>query len=371
MQEFEAQWLDQALKGNPVAFSQLVDSYQKPVYNLCYRMLGNAEDAEDASQETFLRAYKSMRRYDRSRPFSTWLLSIAAHYCIDQIRRRRMTVVSIEDLPVPDLPDHALGLEATVGLKEQQRRVRALLETLDATDRAAVIMYYWYDFSYEEISRALSLTESAVKSRLHRARRAMAQIWVEATASDDHPRKDQRMTHETYETLLFSDAPLSPEDQKSLQAHLQTCQSCRQLAAAWQAVEADMRTAPLLEPQPGFSNRWLEHLEMDRQRLQRRQALAALQFYIAGAFLLFGSLLILYWPTLQSPGTLILGWLSHLMVLVYFIGSTTDLLSSIVLTAVRQIPLIWWVLLAGITTELGVLWVVSFRLLTNPRRLVK
>ena len=126
-----------------------------------------------------MRAYKSMRRYDRSRPFSTWLLSIAAHYCIDQIRKRRMTVVSIEDLPVPDLPDHALGLEATVGLKEQQRRVRALLETLDAIDRAAVIMYYWYDFSYAEISRSLSLSESAVKSRLHRARRAMAQVWVE------------------------------------------------------------------------------------------------------------------------------------------------------------------------------------------------
>ena len=179
MQEFEAQWLDQALKGDPVAFSKLLESYQKPVYNLCYRMLGNAEDAEDASQETFLRAYKSMRRYDRGRSFSTWLLSIAAHYCIDQIRKRRMTVVSIEDLPVPDLPDHALGLEATVGLKEQQRRVRALLETLDGIDRAAVIMYYWYDFSYAEISRSLSLSESAVKSRLHRARRAMAQVWVE------------------------------------------------------------------------------------------------------------------------------------------------------------------------------------------------
>ena len=110
---------------------------------------------------------------------------------------------------------------------------------------------------------------------------------------------------------------------------------------------------------------------MERQRLQRRQALAALQFYIAGAFLLFGSLLILYWPTLQSPGTLILNWLSHLMVLIYFIGSATDLLSSIVFTAVRQVPLLWWVLLAGIASELGVLWVVSFRLLTNPRRLVK
>jgi RNA polymerase sigma-70 factor (ECF subfamily) len=179
VQQHDAHWLDQALDGNSIAFSKLVESYQKPVYNLCYRMLGNAEDAEDASQETFLRAYKAMRRYDRRRPFSTWLLSIAAHYCIDQIRRRRMTVVSIEDLPVPDLPDRAPGLEATVGLREQQGRVRALLETLDATDRAAVVMYYWYDFSYEEISQALSLTQSAVKSRLHRARRAMAQEWVE------------------------------------------------------------------------------------------------------------------------------------------------------------------------------------------------
>jgi Putative zinc-finger len=179
------------------------------------------------------------------------------------------------------------------------------------------------------------------------------------------------MTHENYEMLLFTDAPLSPEDQQSLQAHLQTCESCRHLAAAWQAVEADLRTAPLVEPQRGFSNRWLERLETDRQRLQRRQALAALQFYIAGAFLLFGSLLILYWPTLQSPGTLILDWLSRMLVLVYFVGSTTNLLSSIVFTAVRHVSLVWWVLLAGITTELGVLWVVSFRLLTNPRRLVK
>jgi RNA polymerase sigma-70 factor (ECF subfamily) len=179
VQDNEALWLDQALKGNSSAFSQLVESYQKPVYNLCYRMLGNAEDAEDASQETFLRAYKALRRYDRRRSFSTWLLSIAAHYCIDQIRKRRMRIVSIEDLPVPDLPDRAPGLEATVDLKEQQRRVRTLLETLDPTDRAAVIMYYWYDFSYREISQTLSLTESAIKSRLHRARRAMAQEWVE------------------------------------------------------------------------------------------------------------------------------------------------------------------------------------------------
>jgi RNA polymerase sigma-70 factor (ECF subfamily) len=177
--DVESQWLIQAQKGDPQAFSHLVETYQKPVYNLCYRMLNNAEDAEDAAQEAFLRAYKSMKRYDNNRPFSTWLLSIAAHYCIDQIRKRRMAIVSIEDLPVPEVPDPSPGLELTVSRYEEQRRIRSLLDALDSIDRAAVIMYYWYDFSYEEICQALSLTMSAVKSRLHRARGAMAQTWME------------------------------------------------------------------------------------------------------------------------------------------------------------------------------------------------
>ena len=178
MQDNEADWLFQAQNGDSQAFSSLLEKYQKPVYNLCYRMLGNAEDAEDAAQETFLRAFKSLKRYDNSRPFSTWVLSIAAHYCIDQIRRQRQVTISIEDLVVPDVPDPAPGLETVLGKKAEQRRVRALLDKLEATDRAAVIMYYWYDFSYEEICQALSLSLSAVKSRLHRARRAMAQQWM-------------------------------------------------------------------------------------------------------------------------------------------------------------------------------------------------
>lgn len=178
MQNIDPEWIAAAQNGDPQAFTQLVDAYQKPVYNLCYRMLGTAEDAEDASQETFLRAYRSLRRYDRSRPFSTWILSIAAHYCIDQIRRRRMAIVSFEELPVPDVPDEAPGLETNLNQKEEQNRIRAVLNTLEPTDRAAVIMYYWYDFSYEEICQNLSLTLSAVKSRLHRARRAMAEQWM-------------------------------------------------------------------------------------------------------------------------------------------------------------------------------------------------
>lgn len=178
MHENESQWLIMAQKGDSQAFTWLVEAYQRPVYNLCYRMLGNAEDAEDAAQETFLRAYRSMPRYDNSRPFSTWLLSIAAHYCIDQTRRRRYPVVSVEELPYPDLPEPSPGLEAGLSRKEEQQRVRAVMDILDPVDRSAVVMYYWYDYSYEEICQSLSLSMSALKSRLHRARRAMAEEWL-------------------------------------------------------------------------------------------------------------------------------------------------------------------------------------------------
>ena len=174
----ESEWLIKAQRGDAEAFTCLLEAYQRPVFNLCYRMLGNAQDAEDAAQETFLRAYQYLKRYDNSRPFSTWLLSIAAHYAIDQIRKRKMQIVSVEELPVPDLPEPSPGMELNLSKKEEQQRIKAVIGVLDATDRAAVVMYYWYDFSYEEICQALSLSMSALKSRLHRARRVMAEEWL-------------------------------------------------------------------------------------------------------------------------------------------------------------------------------------------------
>jgi len=178
LQETEAVWLVRVQNGDQQAFTHIVEAYQKPVYNLCYRMLNNAEDAEDAAQETFLRAYRSINQFDHSRQFSTWLLSIAAHYCIDQIRKNRMTIISLEDQPNQEIPDKLPGPESTLSKREEQDRMRLLLEKLNPTDRAAVIMYYWYNYSYNEIAQSLSLSESAVKSRLHRARKEMARLWI-------------------------------------------------------------------------------------------------------------------------------------------------------------------------------------------------
>lgn len=196
MKENESQWLVQALEGDDLAFSRLVEIYQKPVFNLCYRMLGNAGDAEDAAQEAFLRAYKSLDRYDPKRSFPTWLLSIASHYCIDQLRKRRFTSYSIDDDDYAWLepPDPGPGPESSLSTREKQEQVQELLENLNSKDRSAVIMRYWYNYSYVEIAETLSLTVSAVKSRLHRARRELALVWQDQQVQS---MKAERICHES------------------------------------------------------------------------------------------------------------------------------------------------------------------------------
>ena len=189
----ELAWITQAQQGNDEAFTQLVEAYQTHVYNLCYRMLGEPEAAEDASQETFLRAYQHIHRYDRKRPFGTWLLSIAAHYCIDRLRRRKFSMTSIDQdeeeggFELPDIDTPNPESEAIYG--EQKQQMQRLLKRLDSVDRAAIVMRYWHDCSEVEIAESLNLTVSAVKSRLHRARRALAGYYQSETAPSNHERR--------------------------------------------------------------------------------------------------------------------------------------------------------------------------------------
>jgi RNA polymerase sigma-70 factor (ECF subfamily) len=171
----EADWVVAAQAGDRGAFAQLVDLYQRPVYSLAYRMLGNPADAEDAAQETFLKAYRSLSAFDRARPFSTWLLSIAAHHCIDRLRRKRMREVSLDALPPWRwLPAETVDPEHAAERADHASRIEALLDTLPPDYRVVVVLRYWHDLGYSEIADVLGDTESAVKSRLHRARRLLA-----------------------------------------------------------------------------------------------------------------------------------------------------------------------------------------------------
>lgn len=180
MTEQETLWIEQARQGDDGAFGCLVESYQKPVFSLCYRMLGNSRDAEDAAQESFIRAYRYLNKFDPNRSFATWLLSIASHYCIDRMRKRRLNTVSTDVLPPEVVPDrNAPNPEKVFRNEEKELAIQRLLNDLKPTDRAAIILRYWHDYSEKEIAEALDLTVSAVKSRLYRSRQSLADAWIE------------------------------------------------------------------------------------------------------------------------------------------------------------------------------------------------
>lgn len=172
----------QAIAGDLSAFDALVERYQKPVYNLAYRMLGNAADAEDAAQETFLRAFAGLSSYQATRKFGTWLLSITSHWCIDRLRRKK--VVSIEFLQdISLIGGLTEGPEATVVAHENESEAQRWLATLPEAYRLIVVLRYWHDLSYTEIAEVTSLPLSTVRMRLFRARRLLAAAYERTTAA--------------------------------------------------------------------------------------------------------------------------------------------------------------------------------------------
>jgi RNA polymerase sigma-70 factor (ECF subfamily) len=183
----EAVWLEEARQGDRKAFGHLVEAYQGPVFNLAYRMLNNAGEAEEAAQEAFIRAYTRLGTYNPAHKFSTWMLSITSNYCIDIIRKRRALLLSIDE-PLPPHPalmsERESGPEAQSVNSERQEMVQQMLAVLPEEYREAVVLRYWYDLSYEEIAAMMDTTVSAIKSRLFRARRQLAEVYATQDAGE-------------------------------------------------------------------------------------------------------------------------------------------------------------------------------------------
>ncbi|HWQ13843.1 MAG TPA: sigma-70 family RNA polymerase sigma factor [Roseiflexaceae bacterium] len=183
----------QALGGDQPAFARLMGRYAGAVYNLAYRMLGNAQDAEDAAQEIFLRAYTRLESFDRTRRFSTWLLSIASNYCIDRLRRQRLAWLTLDDVAF-SLPSGERGPEGRALDSEERDAVQRALMQLPDTYRQVTVLRYWHDLSYDEIAQATGLTESTIKTRLHRARHMLARaLRAEGIAAEEATASERRL----------------------------------------------------------------------------------------------------------------------------------------------------------------------------------
>lgn len=178
-------WVEKALAGDVDAFGELVRLYERPVFNLAYRMLGEPTEAEDAAQEAFLKAYSHLSRYDTTRSFKTWLLSITSNHCIDRLRKRRLIYLSLDEPlpPHPALTSDEMGPEMAAIARERSQKIQKMLDELSPEYRVVVVLRYWYDLSYSEIAEMLNTSESAIKSRLFRARQSLAKS-LEDTAPE-------------------------------------------------------------------------------------------------------------------------------------------------------------------------------------------
>jgi RNA polymerase sigma-70 factor (ECF subfamily) len=173
--ELDPIMIERARRGDTDAFARMVEHYQGPVYNLAFRMLGDAAEAEDAAQETFLRAYAQFGAYRPDRKFVTWLLSIAAHYCIDRLRRRKFQWLSLDEANVQEtIPTPTPGPEDLAFAREREEEVRTLLQKLTPASRTVVVLKYWNDLDIEDIAQITGESASAVKVKLFRARQMMA-----------------------------------------------------------------------------------------------------------------------------------------------------------------------------------------------------
>jgi len=173
----EARLARKALKGDQQAFAEIVGLYQDKLYHMAFRMLGNRQEAEDVTQEAFLRVYRNLDRYDEGLKFSTWIYRIATNLCIDRLRKRKATYsLDAESVDHEGLDGYAVipsddrTPESEMLLTETQRIVREAIETLPAKYKSVMVLRYLHDLSLQEIGEVLDMPVSTVKTRVHRGR---------------------------------------------------------------------------------------------------------------------------------------------------------------------------------------------------------
>ena len=170
-----------AVEGRQRAYREILSRYEGPVFSLIYRMVRNRTLAEDLAQETFIRAFQAIRRYDPSYKFSNWIFKIAHNHAIDHFRKRKLKTVSMHGSPHAATEEEAsrTGFELEsrtespleyVEARELGDRIEAAIGELRPEYRSVVLLRHIEGYSYEESSRILEVPLGTVKTYLHRAR---------------------------------------------------------------------------------------------------------------------------------------------------------------------------------------------------------
>lgn len=177
--------------------------------------------------------------------------------------------------------------------------------------------------------------------------------------------------HQLFEEWLFSDKELPHHDTHTLEEHLETCDSCRQLSTSWTEAEAEIKTVPMLSPAPGFTERWQIRLAADRRKRQSKQNIAILIFSAVGAatLLILASLMVI--PLFKSPWPFILTWAYQLATLYSISSVYGGALTVLVRSLVNLLPPLFWVALPLTLGGLSLIWLLYYQKLILSRRIMQ
>ncbi len=177
-QQQDAEIVHRFRGGEIQAFDELVRRYTAPVYNAAFRIVGNEEDAKDAAQSTFFRAWEKLPTFDDTRPFFSWLYKIALNEALQLVRKRKRNRESVS--APADVADEAVSPYGSCLGAETDTALHRALPELKPDLRLAIILRHFLDCSYEEMAEILDIPSKTVKSRLYEARRTLQALLAKA-----------------------------------------------------------------------------------------------------------------------------------------------------------------------------------------------
>lgn len=167
--EDDIQLVQQILKGDKQAYIKIIDKYKNPLYATILRMTKNPQTAQDLVQESFIKVYEKLGKYDQKGSFKSWLYKVAVNHCLDQFRKRNFNLEQVEEEKlINDSTPEIVFLK-----KEKSRELERLVSGLPADERVILLLRYANDLSYDDICKTLSISLAEVRNKLHRAKKKL------------------------------------------------------------------------------------------------------------------------------------------------------------------------------------------------------
>ncbi len=171
----DGQLIDAVIDGDPSAYRSLVERYQNYAFTITYKVLKNREEAEEAAQDAFIKAYKMLASFERKSKFSTWLYTIAYRTALDYYKKKNHIIQPIDSeeshLQIEDT--NTLNPDQNMQQEDLKEQLKAAIEQLKPKDASVITLFYLHEKSVQEVAEIMGLTVSNVKTKLHRLREAL------------------------------------------------------------------------------------------------------------------------------------------------------------------------------------------------------